>query len=431
METHPDNQGGKFTVTLQEPLHLDYMWEVGLVEAIYHRDWDTAPTGEYIKLEYRTGWPTNYWEDVHDFRRFYLLSINFFDPLTFSWTFIPNMGKPPFNRTRYMTKSHKYSHHALATTFRDLLRGTLSSANDNVLEITVSLDRTENTLTIKASWKNGVRPPGDIRDVILYNLPDSMTKLFGLPDSHFNIVLGGPPTVLSFGSYLNTFPYSKDMTELQPKFETIQIPALLFDDNEGLVDAIKKAINQTTLSTDAGTLSFDIKPNGMAVFSFTPGKLAKKFWKFHISHSLADLLGMTSEESIADDTHQDIVVTHGAWKNLTHPFSEPPIEIPTNVDLEGTDKIIMNRGIDELWIYTDIISRQILGNKLLPLLRIVPVQGEPFGEGTLICYNHPHYVNLSANVIQEINITIQPSYGSHVIKFQQPTILTLHFRRKV
>jgi len=79
IDTHPENTGGKFTVTLQEPLYLDTTWQVGLAEAVYHRDWDNVRDNENdIVVEYMSGWETTntegiftdakyaYWKDYKD-----------------------------------------------------------------------------------------------------------------------------------------------------------------------------------------------------------------------------------------------------------------------------------------------------------------------------------------------------------------------------
>lgn len=440
MESHPENEGGKYTVILQNPLYLGATWEMGLSEIVYHRDWDNVPMGENeIKLEYRSGWSEDYWGDMHKLRTKYLNDINFFKESEIIETSIP----PQTIHTSYtvpLPEDLKYSHHFLATKLRDLLNEifTIKSKMDNTITFLASLDRQNHNLIITPTWTGGTKPPNDTRQSITLQFPESWIKLFILENESLTIPLDGPPTKLHYGGYLKTFPYAVPLDYLKPEFKVIRIPPKRYSTNIEFITAIQNAIADASLD-HLGTLTVDLVSGSQVnesikhvIIQFTPGKLVENYWKIHITHTLANMLGMTSKETIKDTSDNDLVLIHDHWTHLKDPFPEPPAPPKINmITFRGTEYINIDRGIDELWIYTDIIEPQLTGNGLSQLLRIVPVKGEPFGEGILIRYDYPHYMNLSTSMIQEINIRIMPSYGGNAIKFQQPVIITLHFRQKV
>ena len=85
---------------------------------------------------------------------------------------------------------------------------------------------------------------------------------------------------------------------------------------------------------------------------------------------------------------------------------------------------------NNLFVYTDIINHQYVGNTYTQLLRCVPIDYRI--ENQSIVYNSPHYVPLNTNYIDSIQITIKDD-ENQFINFKtgiQKVYVKLHFRPK-
>lgn len=97
---------------------------------------------------------------------------------------------------------------------------------------------------------------------------------------------------------------------------------------------------------------------------------------------------------------------------------------------EGAYPIDMNRGVYGLYIYTNIIMPQIVGDKFAPLLRVISnVDHNKSGQGIVKIFENPDYFPLTVNTIQSIEIDVRNDYGQRV-KFQLgKTVVKLHFKQ--
>ena len=75
----------------------------------------------------------------------------------------------------------------------------------------------------------------------------------------------------------------------------------------------------------------------------------------------------------------------------------------TNATTRGRFSMNLSRGIDSLYVYTDIVQTELVGDTATPLLSIVPIQGT-HGEMVFKEYSTPVYSNLSKNVFSTIEI---------------------------
>jgi hypothetical protein len=65
----------------------------------------------------------------------------------------------------------------------------------------------------------------------------------------------------------------------------------------------------------------------------------------------------------------------------------------------------MHGGVDYLWVYSDIVENQIVGDTMAPLLRTVAVSGS-FEDIVSTVYPVPNYVRVVCNEFSSIEITI-------------------------
>ncbi len=83
--------------------------------------------------------------------------------------------------------------------------------------------------------------------------------------------------------------------------------------------------------------------------------------------------------------------------------------------------------VSSLFLYTDIIKFQYVGDTLAPLLRNVHVPSD-FCKNCTFIYETPHYVPINSSTINTINIRITDELGNQ-IRFQKgKSFVKLHFR---
>ena len=97
--------------------------------------------------------------------------------------------------------------------------------------------------------------------------------------------------------------------------------------------------------------------------------------------------------------------------------------------LRGEHMINLHSNIDSIFIYCGIVTPQLVGHDLVPLLRIIPLS-DMDSLKIIKEFTQPHYVPVGQRYIDSIEIDIRDSYGQN-IKFSdvEPVMLKVHFRR--
>lgn len=84
--------------------------------------------------------------------------------------------------------------------------------------------------------------------------------------------------------------------------------------------------------------------------------------------------------------------------------------------------------INNMYIYTDIVKYQYIGDTLSPLLRTVSIPSSKVLSTESVIYDSPHYLPVNKSSIDTINIKIKDEQGQN-IKFERgKSIIKLHFR---
>lgn len=154
---------------------------------------------------------------------------------------------------------------------------------------------------------------------------------------------------------------------------------------EQLIPAVKTHVPSFGASFNNVSKRFDIKGDGQ--------------FKIRTYPPLAYMLGLKVNE----------------WWTLS-PFSRPT---PYPCDLHA--------GVYNLFLYTDIVQYQAVGDSYSPLLGVVSVKSD-FGEVVSLRYNTVHYVPLLKNYIKTIHIEIKKDTNKHVNFVFGKTIVKLHFK---
>ena len=93
---------------------------------------------------------------------------------------------------------------------------------------------------------------------------------------------------------------------------------------------------------------------------------------------------------------------------------------PFPPDLEG--------GINTLYVYTDIVDEQRVGDVTAPLLRIVSVPRRRAGEFVTFTYGTPHYVPVKSKYVDTIQVDIRSDFGEKIPFQRGRVVIKLHFR---
>lgn len=80
-----------------------------------------------------------------------------------------------------------------------------------------------------------------------------------------------------------------------------------------------------------------------------------------------------------------------------------------------------------MFVYSDIIDYQTVGDSYVPLLRIVHIAG-PNNHTITRTYDRPHFLRLCKTHIDSIEISLKSDQNLHIPFTYGKVILKLHFR---
>ena len=89
----------------------------------------------------------------------------------------------------------------------------------------------------------------------------------------------------------------------------------------------------------------------------------------------------------------------------------------------------LNRGIDAIYVYSDVIQTKIVGDSSESLLSVVPLRGV-FGEMTFKEYSSPVHTPLANHVFSTIEMNITDSAVRPASFSSGKVIVLLHFKQK-
>ena len=91
-------------------------------------------------------------------------------------------------------------------------------------------------------------------------------------------------------------------------------------------------------------------------------------------------------------------------------------------------QVDLEYGFHYLFIYCNLIQSQYVGDALVPLLRIVPVEGK-VGERVSKSFLRPQYLPVSRKQFETVEVNIKTDTGESVPFEFGRVLLTLHFRQ--
>ena len=127
----------------------------------------------------------------------------------------------------------------------------------------------------------------------------------------------------------------------------------------------------------------------------------KRQTKFRLYGDLSDILGFGNITSDADHT----------------------------VTLPANSVVDLRRGFESLYVYSSMVEPRVVGDKIVPLLRIVPITGR-HGEMVTTRFDHVQYIPVMSREFGTIETEIRDDTGRPVPFERGKVTVTLHFRRR-
>ena len=115
-------------------------------------------------------------------------------------------------------------------------------------------------------------------------------------------------------------------------------------------------------------------------------------------------------------------------KQVKSILSQANPKLPDKTQLLTREKLLLNT-IPSIYIYTDIIKYQYVGDVKVPLLGVLPVQGLD-GEQQYWSFNPPYYIPVAMSTLSSVNIHLADVKGDEIPFFGDGKVVArLHFRR--
>jgi hypothetical protein len=89
----------------------------------------------------------------------------------------------------------------------------------------------------------------------------------------------------------------------------------------------------------------------------------------------------------------------------------------------------LHRGIDTIFVYSDIVDEVFVGDVKAPLLLICPFKTNPQGHNAHQEFLNPDYVPVNRSTIRTIDIRMRDGVGEEIPFTFGKTVISLHFRK--
>ena len=110
-------------------------------------------------------------------------------------------------------------------------------------------------------------------------------------------------------------------------------------------------------------------------------------------------------------------------------FPHEPLKFGSHARKTTGEKIRVFQVVHNLFVYLSVLAPRVVGDSLVPLLNIVPLQGER-GKMSYVEYANPTYAPVNTTTFNSLEVDIRDSSGVGVPFDGGVTTLLVHFRRR-
>ena len=105
---------------------------------------------------------------------------------------------------------------------------------------------------------------------------------------------------------------------------------------------------------------------------------------------------------------------------------KPPMTDKTNT-VTATYPLDMSGGVNGIYVYTDIVEHQFVGDKMAQLLRVLPVDW--ISDQHIYHINEkPYYIPVTRQRIDHIEISLRTDFGEPLVFESSKVMVKLHFK---
>ena len=199
------------------------------------------------------------------------------------------------------------------------------------------------------------------------------------------------------------------------------VPDTRYHGPQHLADAINNVIALNVppppgASGDENRLRVEITADGLSQFKLPKGHMML------LSGELSNPLGFGSEKGAFLCRG-----TKAAWMVET---TKLRVFITEKRIIKSPFVVKVDRLVSDLYLYADIVERQLVGDVLVPLLRTVADTSSRVGEIVTADFRQIHYLPLRIGSFESVDIEVTDTLGRPVRFLFGDITVKLHFRRK-
>ena len=140
---------------------------------------------------------------------------------------------------------------------------------------------------------------------------------------------------------------------------------------------------------------------------------------FKLYGYLIDILGFRERH----DQNGDLLDTPGEGRSMRSSKNVASMSFPAETVVD------LRRGFESLYVYSGIVEPRIVGDKIAPLLRVVPITGR-HGAMVTSSFDHVQYIPVLSREFGTIETEIRDDTGRLVPFGCGKVTVTMHFRRR-
>jgi hypothetical protein len=150
-----------------------------------------------------------------------------------------------------------------------------------------------------------------------------------------------------------------------------------------------------------------------------PGLITGEVYFPCLGEEVERILGLIDVDDISlyeKATAEKITQVHdGALIPLSNPYIEYLDNIFRNNKLKGSRSAELNAGTHSIFVYSDIVEHNFVGDTFAQLLRLVEVPvNANFGDQIVLRYDQPHYIPLQTKSYDTIQLAFKDDTGENI-----------------
>jgi hypothetical protein len=167
-------------------------------------------------------------------------------------------------------------------------------------------------------------------------------------------------------------------------------------------------------------------------YSMTVTQFYQRLVQLSVQHGYNTVSEMIGKEFVAQDEYKKLV--NMVFRNESFSFMDYAVyvvmnETPMSTLILGSRYTSLTPS-DLAFVYTNIIVPEVMDDKLVRLLEIMPIRSVADGQVNLLEFSNTHYKTIDVDNISDIKFLIATAYGTPVPFRYGPATVQLHFRRR-